>query len=72
MCKNSEAEIIEKKVSKGFAKYALKKKLNHQDYKYTLEICGIKEDSMNILRSHNHMLSTKIINKICLSANNNK
>lgn len=62
----------EKKIAKGFAKYAIKKTLNHQMYKETLETCGRMEHTMNTLRSRDHVIATTSIRKTSLSANDNK
>ena len=62
----------EEKKCKGIKKSVIKKTITHQDYKDCL-ISGKKQmRSMNIIRSHKHEIFTELVNKIALSANDDK
>ena len=62
----------EEKKCKGIKKSVIKKTITHQDYKDCL-ISGKKQmRSMNIIRSHKHEIFTETVNKIALSANDDK
>ena len=62
----------EEKKCKGIKKSVIKKTITHQDYKDCL-ISGKKQmRSLNIIRSHKHEIFTETVNKIALSANDDK
>ena len=62
----------EEKKCKGIKKSVIKKTITHQDYKDCL-ISGKKQmRTMNIIRSHKHEIFTETVNKIALSANDDK
>ena len=62
----------EEKKCKGIKKSVIKKTITHQDYKDCL-ISGKKQmRSMNIIRSYKHEIFTETVNKIALSANDDK
>ena len=62
----------EEKKCKGINKSVIKKTITHQDYKDCF-ISGKKQmRSMNIIRSHKHEIFTETVNKIALSANDDK
>ena len=62
----------EEKKAKGIVKAVVKKDLSHDLYKDTLLNAGQKHSQMNVIRSMNHKIYTMSINKISLSAYDDK
>src|SRR5688500_680574 len=65
-------EVSEKKTAKGVGSEVIKKKLKHQMYKDVLFNQEQKHDKMKCIRSSEHQLYSFEINKISLSAFDNK
>ena len=61
-----------KKSAKESKKSVIKKTITHQDFKDCLISKQIQMRSMNIIRSHKHEIFTEKVNKIALSANDDK
>ena len=61
----------ESKKCKGVKKSVVKKIITHEDYKNCL-FTKEKHFRMNVLRSHKHDIYTEEINKIALSAGDDK
>lgn len=55
------------KTAKGIRKYVIKKNIQHEDYKDTLQNNKQTFHSMNTIRSVNHQLGSYELNKISLS-----
>ena len=66
-----EGKAGEKKC-KGVKKSVVKKKISHQDYKDCLFGGGPQMRKMNVIRSHRHEIFTETVNKVALSANDDK
>ena len=62
----------ETKKCKGVKKYVVKKQLGIEDYKDCVFNRNVHYRSMNNFRSRKHDIYTKTVNKIALSANNDK
>jgi len=62
----------EKKVAKGVKMCVIKKELHFNDYKSTLLNQTQTERKMNFIKSTKHNVNTIQVNKICLSAFDNK
>ena len=62
----------EKKMAKGVVKSVIKKELKRDRYKNILETSGEIHSQMKIIRSNKHQLYTMEINKISLSAYDDK
>jgi hypothetical protein len=63
---------IEKKTAKGVVKSVIKKELKHETYKNILESSGKMYSKMKVIRSNKHQLYTMEINKVSLSAYDDK
>ena len=62
----------EEKLCKGVKKAVVKRSINFEDYKTCLFTGKPQTRTMNVIRSHRHELFTEEINKIALSANDDK
>ena len=62
----------ELKRAKGVKKTTIKKKLRHQDYGTVLESSGLLRAKMTMFRNNKHKLSTVVVNKVALSAYDDK
>ena len=62
----------EEKKCKGIEKVVIKENITHEDYKDCLFRRNMQMRKMNVVRSHKHEVATKTINKIALSANDDK
>ena len=62
----------EEKKCKGIKKTVIKKNITHEDYKKCLFSGNIQMRKMNVIRSHRHEIFSETINKIALSANDDK
>ena len=62
----------EKKRAKGTKKYVVKKMIRYSDYKNVLQKGCLLRHQMNMFRSQNHDLKTITVNKISLSAFDDK
>ena len=62
----------EEKKCKGVKKVVVKKKISHQDYKDCLFSGRPQMRKMNVIRSHGHEIFTETVNKVALSANDDK
>ena len=62
----------EHKKCKGVKKIVVKKTITHKDYRETLFSRTEQYRKMNVIRSHNHDLFTEEVNKIALSAADDK
>ena len=62
----------EEKKCKGIKKVVVSKHLSFQDYKDCLERKQNLYKAMNVIRSHKHTLWTEEVNKIALSADDDK
>ena len=61
-----------KNVGKGVKNCVLNKTLHTDDYKYVLDNNVVIRKDMNLIKSQLHKVHTKTMNKICLSAFDNK
>ena len=68
---HSHTGKVEKKC-KGVKKSVVKKKISHQDYKDCLFSGRPQMRKMNVIRSHGHEIFTETVNKVALSANDDK
>ena len=68
MCEGKE----EKKCKGKIEKVVIKENITHEDYKDCLFRRNMKMRKMNVVRSHKHEVFTETINKIALSANDDK
>ena len=66
------ADGKEDKKAKGIVKSVIKKNIKHDMYKNTLETGGKIYSKMNVIRSLNHQIYTMQLNKISLSAYDDK
>ena len=62
----------EEKRCKGVKKAVVKRSINFEDYKTCLFTGKPQTRTMNVIRSHRHELFTEEVNKIALSANDDK
>ena len=62
----------EEKKCKGIKKSVIKKNISHEDYKECLFSKKPQMRKMNVIRSHNHEIFSETVNKIALSANDDK
>ena len=62
----------EYKKCKGIKKKVVKRCIKHEDYKKCLNTGEEQSASMNLIRSHDHNLYSEEVNKISLSANDDK
>ena len=62
----------EEKRCKGVKKAVVKRNINFEDYKTCLFTGKAHMRTMNVIRSHEHELFTEEVNKIALSANDDK
>ena len=62
----------EEKKCKGVKKIVVKKKISHQDYKDCLFSGRPQMRKMNVIRSHRIEIFTEAVNKVALSANDDK
>ena len=67
-----EEEGKETKKCKGIKKVVIKKSITHEDYKDCLFTRREQLRSMNVIRSHLHEMYTEEVNKIALSADDDK
>ena len=65
------AEVDYKKC-KGVKKSVVKNAITHEDYKECLFTKRVQSRTMNVIRSHLHDIYTEEINKIALSADDDK
>ena len=70
-CSFKMREGKEEKKCKGVKKSAVKK-ISHQDYKDCLFSGRPQMRKMNVIRSHRHAIFTETVNKVALSANDDK
>ena len=66
-----EDHVREKKC-KGVKKSVIKQHITHRDYKVCLYTSEEQYRKMNVFRSRNHDVYTEEINKVALSANDDK
>ena len=69
---NDVNEVKEEKKCKGIKKCVIKKELNFEDYKECLFSEKEEMRSMNIIRSKDHEIYSMKMNKVALSANDDK
>ena len=62
----------EEKKCKGIKKYVVRKDISHEDYKECLFSKRPQMRKMNVIRSHGHEIFSETVNKIALSANDDK
>ena len=62
----------EEKKCKGIKKSVIKKNISHEDYKECLFSKKPQMRKMNVIRSHKHEIFSETVNKIALSANDDK
>ena len=62
----------EEKKCKGIKKCVIKKNISHEDYKECLFSEKPQMRNMNVIRSHGHEIFSETVNKIALSANDDK
>ena len=62
----------EERKCKGIKKSAIKKNISHEDYKECLFSEKPQMRKMNVIRSHGHEIFSETVNKIALSANDDK
>ena len=70
--KEIEAEDDETRKAKGVKKNVIKKSLSFEDYKKCLFTEDELMKKMNIIRSQNHDIYSMTVNKVALSANDDK
>ena len=63
---------VDYKKCKGVRKNVVKKSITHEDYKNCLFTRREQSRKMNVIRSHHHEIYTEEINKIALSADDDK
>ena len=63
---------IEKKTAKGVVRYVVEKELKHLMYKDILESSGKMYSKMKVIRSQKHKIYTMEMNKVSLSAYDDK
>ena len=69
---NRVFEGKEGKKCKGIKKSVIKKNISHEDYKECLFSEKPQMRKMNVIRSHGHEIFSETVNKIALSANDDK
>ena len=57
---------------KGVKQSVVKNEIAHEDYKTTLFSGKEQRRTMNVIRSHKHEVHTEEVNKVALSANDDK
>ncbi len=62
----------EKKTAKGISRYVIKKELKHETYKEILDTSSRMYSHMKLIRSQKHRIYTMDINKVSLSAYDDK
>ena len=62
----------EEKKCKGIKKSVVRKDISHEDYKECLFSKKTQMRKMNVIRSHGHEIFSETVNKIALSANDDK
>ena len=62
----------EEKKCKGIKKAVIKKNISHRDYKHCLLNTIPQMRQMNVIRSHGHEIFSETVNKIALSADDDK
>ena len=62
----------EEKKCKGIKKSVIKNNISHEDYKECLWSQKPQMRKMNVIRSHRHEIFSETVNKIALSANDDK
>ena len=62
----------EEKKCKGIKKVVVKKQISFEDYKECLFSRTPQMRKMNVIRSHQHEIFSETVNKIALSANDDK
>ena len=62
----------EEKKCKGIKKSVIKKNISHEDYRECLFCKKTQMRKMNVIRSHKHEIFSETVNKIALSANDDK
>ena len=62
----------EEKCYKGVKQYVVKNEISFQDYKNCLFSRKDPMRAMNVIKSHKHEVYTEQVNKIALSANDDK
>ena len=62
----------EEKKCKGIKKSVVKKDISHEDYRYCLFSEKPQMRKMNVIRSRGHEIFSETVNKIALSANDDK
>jgi hypothetical protein len=62
----------EEKKCKGVKKAVVKNNITHEDYKTCLFTQKPAMRKMNVIRSHKHQIYTEEVNKVALSADDNK
>ena len=65
-------EIEENKRCKGIKKIVIKKSISHEDYKQCLFSRMVQHRKMNVFRSYKHEVYSEEVNKIALSADDDK
>src|SRR5678815_5253950 len=63
---------VDHKKCKGVRKNVVKKSITHEDYKNCLFTRREQSRKMNVIRSYHHEIYTEEVNKIALSADDNK
>ena len=72
LCSYKMFEGKEEKKCKGIKKSVVKKFIFHEDYRYCLFSEKPQMRKMNVIRSHGHEIFFETVNKIALSANDDK
>ena len=62
----------EEKKCKGIKKSVVRKDISHEDYKECLSSKKPQMRKMNVIRSYQHEIFSETVNKIALSANDDK
>ena len=72
VCEEDRGEVVEKNTAKGVKKKVKNTKLTFADYEQSLRTLNLKSVSMNTIRSDRHRIYTQTMNKIGLSAFDDK
>jgi hypothetical protein len=72
MASDSSGAGEEHKKCKGIKKNVVKKTITHDDYKECLFTKKEQLRKMNVIRSHRHDIYTEEVNKVALSADDDK
>ena len=72
LCSYKILEGKEEKKCKGIKRAVIEKNITHDDYKECLKAETCKMRKMIVIRSHGHEVTTEIINKMALSANDDQ